>query len=345
MRSVLFIPPLSRMSGGLANLYQVARDLRDLGHDVALACPGDKAWGFAEMGQEGLAVLPWENLQLSASDLWLVPESWPNALSPGIVMGAVPVVYAQSWNFLLTTLPDGVQWRQLPVRFIAVSRPVSWFMESVLQVKVEGIVPPALDPLFAGQEDARPDRLVRVAWMPRKNRALAEQVRLVAEACLARLAQAPAVEWVTVHNLPLQDVAGLFASCHIYLNTAFPEGFGLPPLEAMAAGCVPVGFTGFGGWEYMRQSRYAACRAPEYLPELSGEGNGLYYADGDIMGAGLGLAEAICMAAAGEKNWQELVRAGRETARLYTRERRKALLASLWTSLVEAPPLVAVTPA
>jgi glycosyltransferase involved in cell wall biosynthesis len=243
------------------------------------------------------------------------------------------VVYSQSWNFLLTTLPSGVRWRQLPVRFIAVSYPVAWFMEEVLELKVEGILPPTLHPAFLSVRDARPEDMVRVAWMPRKNKALAEQVRQVAEADLARQPGSPAVDWTAVSHLAPQHVAEVFASSHIYLATAFPGGFGLPPLEAMATGCVPVGFTGFGGWDYMRQ----ACSTP-YTPPLRlhappCEGNGLFFADGDIMAAGLGLARAIRMAAANTPEWQRLVQAGKAAARHYTREERMPLLAKLWKDL------------
>jgi glycosyltransferase involved in cell wall biosynthesis len=36
----------------------------------------------------------------------------------------------------------------------------------------------------------------------------------------------------------------------VFLALSRLEGFGLTPLEAMAAGCVVVGFTGIGGREY-----------------------------------------------------------------------------------------------
>jgi hypothetical protein len=330
---VLFVPPLSRLSGGLANLYQTARDLRELGHTVALVCPDSKTAAFGEMEEAGFTVLPWKDLALSPSDLWLVPESWPNALGPGIRQGAAAVVYAQSWNFLLTTLPAGVRWRQLPVRFIAVSHPVAWFMTEILELKVEGLLPPALHPAFFAARETRPESPIRIAWMPRKNKALAEQIRLVAEAALLRHPDSPAVEWVAISRLPPHEVAACFASCHIYLNTAFPEGFGLPALEAMAVGCTPVGFTGFGGWEYMRQSPsvpYAPALPPRETPW---EGNGFFFADGDIMAAGIGLARAARLAAAGDREWRRMIRMGKTAARAYTREARMPALAKLWAGL------------
>lgn len=38
----------------------------------------------------------------------------------------------------------------------------------------------------------------------------------------------------------------------IFIAHSFPEGLGLPGLEAMACGCLVVGFTGGGGKDYMR---------------------------------------------------------------------------------------------
>ena len=43
----------------------------------------------------------------------------------------------------------------------------------------------------------------------------------------------------------------------VFLTTGYPEGFGLPPLEAMACGCIVVGFTGGGGAEFMINEKTA----------------------------------------------------------------------------------------
>ncbi|MDR2489287.1 MAG: hypothetical protein LBD42_07335 [Desulfovibrio sp.] len=112
MRSILFLPPLSQISGGLANLCQTARDLRELNYDVALVCPDDNAVALSDMRKSEFAFLPWNKLPPSPSDIWIIPESCPNALSPGIRQGA----------------------------------------------------------------SARPAKPIRVAWMPRKNKAMAEQI-------------------------------------------------------------------------------------------------------------------------------------------------------------------------
>ncbi len=47
----------------------------------------------------------------------------------------------------------------------------------------------------------------------------------------------------------------------------YPEGFALPPLEAMACGCAVIGFTGGGGTEHMIDGRTALI-APDGDTEM-----------------------------------------------------------------------------
>ncbi len=328
-RTVFFLPPLSRMSGGLATIYATARDLAGLGREVALCAPGGSAPGLEQAKAEGFALLPWEDLHLSPSDLWCVPESWPNALAPGIKAKARSLVYAQSWTYLLTALPEDVHWRQLPVDFLAVSVSVAHFLRKVLGVEPLGTLPPALAPIFF-RENTAPEQPVRIAWMPRKNRALAEQIQKIAEARLLLDRRSPALEWVPIRNMEPEEVAETLASCRFFLNTAFPEGFGLPPLEAMAAGCIPVGFTGFGGWDYMRPANDLTQPCP--LPEKPWQANGFFYADGDVLGAGLGLAEAVGLGAA---HLEAIRQNARRTALAYVPEARLQTLDTFWKYLAD----------
>jgi len=53
------------------------------------------------------------------------------------------------------------------------------------------------------------------------------------------------------NNYPQAEMVRFFQEADIYLAIGYPEGFALPPLEAMACGCAVVGFTGGGGLEHM----------------------------------------------------------------------------------------------
>jgi glycosyltransferase involved in cell wall biosynthesis len=262
---------------------------------------------------------------LAPSDLWCAPESWPSALYAGLQSRAQVLVYVQSWIFVLKPLPGGVPWSRLPFAYLAVSRPVAEFLRQVHALDCRDILPPVVNEAFF-REAKRPATHVRIAWMPRKNRALGENIRQIAEHILARKQSAPSLEWTAIHGLRPEEVADILASCHIFLSSGFPEGFGLPPLEAMASGCVPVGFTGLGGWEYMRQTRMPGERVFEapfaYAQGHGPEGNGFFFSDGDVFGAGQGMARAVMLTAEQPELWAAISARCRETALGYTRSAR-----------------------
>ncbi len=54
-----------------------------------------------------------------------------------------------------------------------------------------------------------------------------------------------------VDGLTQSQLINEYQSADIFIATGYPEGFSLPPLEAMACGCVVVGFTGGAAREFM----------------------------------------------------------------------------------------------
>ncbi|MDI7251748.1 MAG: glycosyltransferase family 1 protein, partial [Actinomycetota bacterium] len=54
--------------------------------------------------------------------------------------------------------------------------------------------------------------------------------------------------------VPDERLKSLLMQADALVFPSIYEGFGLPPLEAMACACLPVGFTGLGGHDYMRQA-------------------------------------------------------------------------------------------
>lgn len=284
MRVWVFVPPRPVVSGGMRVLLQVARQLRVCG-----ALGGVLCW------EEPLAEamdLPWfaaRKAPLAAGDVLLVPEGWPGALTLGIRAGCRLVVYCQNWAYLFHGLAEGVRWQDLPVEFLAVSQPVAWYIEQVVGSS-PAVVRPAIDAaVFYPTVLPQTTRTVRVAFMPRKNKAMAEGVRRIVEE------RSPHVpwEWVSIHGLDPMGVAEAMRSCALFLATGFPEGCPLPPLEAMACGCLVVGCTGFGAWDYARQVDPSGIR-PHVLPlrPVPWAGNGWWVADGDILGAALALEQA-----------------------------------------------------
>ena len=336
MRTFIFVPPLVKMSGGLAVLYQVAGHLRKAGYEVCLVAipPPAQTPGLEEQRATGLQVVTFDKLQLCSSDILLVPDGCPNALAPGINAGARTLVYTQGWSQMLSILPHKVRWQDLPVSFISVSDPVSWFMERMLGLSVAGMIPPAIDDVFKPGD--KPDKCVRIAWMPRKNRVLAEQIRQIVDFSMGKYYDAPILDWVPIRNLPPSGVAELLSTCHLFLAAAFPEGFGLPSLEAMACGAVPVGFTGFGGWDYMRQGLPGLYESPLPLCERPWSGNGLYASDGDVLNASILLEKAVGMVVNNDPLLHSMREQGLKAAQAYSSEVQSKAIMLLWQGFAAA---------
>jgi len=285
MKTWIFYPPLKAMSGGCMVLLQVARQLEAMGR-LAGILYWDEPPGWAEC--EGLPWVRAASAAMAAGDIYVVPEGWPNALVLGLRRGCRTLVYCQNWSYLFHGLEAGVHWRDLPVNFLAVSDPVAWHMHEVLGRRPP-VIRPALDSGLFHPPESRPGGALRIGFMPRKNKALAEQIRRIFE---ERNPKAH-VQWVPIHGLNRFGVAETLRSCHIFLVTGFPEGCPLPPLEAMACGCLCVGFTGFGGWDYMRQVEMDGYAPHGYgLRDVPWGGNGWWSADGDVLGAARGLERA-----------------------------------------------------
>lgn len=59
-------------------------------------------------------------------------------------------------------------------------------------------------------------------------------------------------ELVEIHNMNEQQVADNLRECALFLSFSINEGFGMPPAESMACGCIVVGYPGKGGKEFFK---------------------------------------------------------------------------------------------
>ncbi|GHV52756.1 hypothetical protein FACS1894206_02140 [Deltaproteobacteria bacterium] len=345
MRTIIALPPVSRMTGGIAVLYQLSARLRECGHELVLT-GASAVPGLAQAAQSGFPVIPWDAVRdkteggrLCPDDIFVIAEGWPSMMAPALSANSRVLVYAQNWSYVFSALPEGVLLHTLPLSFLAVSHPVAHFIGDMAGLPLTGIIRPCIDPsLFhpftrEASEAGRPSP-VRVAWMPRKNKGLAEQVRQILSG-MNRGKFCSLVEWVEIRNMPPGEVARTLASCSIFLATGFPEGCPLPPLEAMACACLVVGFTGFGGWDYMRQAgsgKYAP-RIP--LRGVPWQGNGLFASDGDVVEAALLLAEAITMVRENTKQRHAVLAEASRTAAAYSQDAQREEVRMIWSKLHE----------
>jgi glycosyltransferase involved in cell wall biosynthesis len=101
----------------------------------------------------------------------------------------------------------------------------------------------SIDPnIFFFQENKRK----QICFMPRKHPEDAVQVisMLKSRGALADFAVVP------IDGKSEKETAAIMRESLVFLSFGYPEGFGLPPAEAMACGCVVIGYHGMAGREY-----------------------------------------------------------------------------------------------
>jgi glycosyltransferase involved in cell wall biosynthesis len=106
---------------------------------------------------------------------------------------------------------------------------------------------------FFGQGDVKRDN--EAAYMPRRGLDIATKAAL----SLAML------NWRSLDRLDEPQVCRCLQRAGVYLATAVGEQFGLPALEAMAAGCLVASVPVEGGMEYLRDGYNCLVDEPERL--------------------------------------------------------------------------------
>ncbi|MFA5398366.1 MAG: glycosyltransferase [Methanogenium sp.] len=102
----------------------------------------------------------------------------------------------------------------------------------------------------------------------------------------------------------------------VYIAHSFPEGFGLPPLEAMSSSTLVIGFTGGGGVEFLKQGE-----------------NSFYASDGDYPGVIKILEKILIM----EPSQLRLIAYnGYKTSQQYSKENTKQQLISFLRTIKNA---------
>jgi len=242
------VPDDPRPVGGIWAIYKFVDDLVASGVSASVV---HQERGFrCRWFENNTPVTYIEDVVLGVGDLLAVPEilvSTVAALSPGTPM----VVLNQTpyFTFLGAGLPPAPAPDVLPdsaVGIVAVSEDARNYLGLLFpQIPVErvhvGVDAQRSPPVGAPKEQA-------IAYMPRRRFVDLEQVLRILE----RRGALTGWRLYPIAQLTEPGKSEVLRRSAIFLSFNEREGFGLPPVEAMAAGCVVVGFAGRGGREYMR---------------------------------------------------------------------------------------------
>jgi glycosyltransferase involved in cell wall biosynthesis len=243
-------PDFSRPSGGIRKLYRTVDILNGAGLHAAIV---HKRPGFrCEWFEHRTRVVNNARTIVGHRDVIVVPEIYGRSICD-LPQNIRQVIFNQNVYFLLDSLmrePNLVApYKDNPN--LSVVLVVSEQNAAVIEYVFPGVrvqrVRPGLDPALYYSPITPKYR--RIAYMPRRRAHDAAQVL----ALLRLRGILNGWEVVAIDRRTEAEVADLLRTSQIFLSFSEREGFGLPPLEALACGCLVVGYHGFGGREFFRQ--------------------------------------------------------------------------------------------
>jgi glycosyltransferase involved in cell wall biosynthesis len=233
--------------GGVDVLYDHVAALREKGLDAFIvhATPGYR-YRFA---QRDVPVLDASvKLNVLKSDVLVVPEDYSALIARCRELSCRKVLFCQNHFYIFRGIAPGETWSDFGFSaYLCASDPIRAALQSWFGVSAT-VVRPRVDALYFSDRTRLAGPPVKVACMPRKG---AANLRLVQGLLAASgVAAKTGLTWLEIDRLRRPEVAARLQEAHIYVSCSAHEGLGLPPLEAMAAGCLVVGFTGGGGLDY-----------------------------------------------------------------------------------------------
>lgn len=153
-------------------------------------------------------------------------------------------------------------WRNAPDKvarhYVSPHAPLAILATSVHVSEIAAFAHPGLDvrhvrlgidlDRFRPADRPDPPCVRRITYMPRRG---GEDVELALH-LLAERGTLDGWELCTLDGVPADEVARALQQTQIFLSVSHREGFGMPPLEAMACGAYVVGYDALGGREFLR---------------------------------------------------------------------------------------------
>ncbi|NEE03915.1 glycosyltransferase [Phytoactinopolyspora halotolerans] len=242
-RIIYVAPDFPQPIGGVRASYRHVELLTKAGYDAAVWHCGAQV--SLEWFGASAPVLRGMSLSLDRTDLLVLPEAFVfEGVDPA--PGCRKAIYNQNHFLTFVSVSPDRYPRWTP-------RPAVW-VSSLMIRHVVGRLQPALD--FASIHDLpyvidlqlfRPaeTRRAKIAWMPRKrpNEAALIHGLLLADSRFDGVTLSP------IEGLNEVQTASELGTTSVFIGLSREEGFGLPIAEALAAGCVVVGYPSGGGVE------------------------------------------------------------------------------------------------
>ncbi len=242
-------PDYDVASGGIRVIYRFVDILNSSGIDAAVVHNSAKFRGT--WFENRTKIVGAQEVRFHTGDLLVLPE-WYRQLIPWIAPGVPHVIFNQNAYEMFSGVPfeKGVPTGTLSVDTVGIvgisEDNLKYLRLCFPQVRVDAIRLSLDTELFHPSLNGKTRT---IAYMPRKRLKELNQILHV----LDLRGSLEGWEMQPIIGVSEVEVARLLGSAAIFLALNDREGIALPSLEAMASGCVVVGFHGGSGEEYMRR--------------------------------------------------------------------------------------------
>lgn len=245
--------------------------------------------------------------RFSASDVIVIPEAWHRELQIFERLALRKIVFCQNHFNVSFGLGERRDYSSYGVQTVfCCSNVIAEFLKSTLQLTGVPIVRNGIDrSLFRPAENKH----LQIAYMPRKMR---QEALFLIDTFKRRSRRFASTKWISIDRKTENEVATILGESSLFLSLARMEGFGLPPLEAMATDTLVVGFTGDGGADYATRDNGLWCAAEDWSCCLTA------------------LETALTWCEAQSPELRRRLAAGRQTVSAYSLAQMEADLVAFW---------------
>lgn len=304
-----------RPAGGVRTIFRHVAALRALGWDArvlsAMEAHERPGWFTSEVPVESSR----HGVEVNADDVLVLPEVAGIMLRTTRGLKVRKVLFCQNQYAMFMGLGDDFPgWREAGVdHAIYCSETVKTMTERCFTFESSGVVR-----CVVNREQFRPaEKRMRVVFMVRKRSQ--DEIHLIRKAFERMWPQYADRPWTGLVNRTEAEVAAAMNEAAVFLSMNYREGLGLPPLEAMSAGCIVAGYTGLGGDEYA-------------TPD-----NGFWAPEEDVFAVAHAIGQAIHTVLHEPARAEAMRQAGYETVARYSAEGMVADLKAFWTRMVGPP--------
>ena len=247
-----------------------------------------------------------KDFQLSPKDIIVIPEDYREALEALREINIKKYIFCQNHFYIFKGLRKDTTWADLDLDVFCSSEIINKFLQSVFDYDSVPIIHYAIHlELFKPRK-----KKLQIAYMPRKRPSELDFIRNLFNRLYKQYKEVP---WVCIDKVNEAKVAQILSESAIFLSTSLYEGFGLPPIEAMACGCIVVGFHGGGGLEYASSE------------------NGYWCEEGDIIKFVRTLGHVVSLIDNNDKKVNKVRNRALKKAREYTFDRQEGELLDFWS--------------